>query len=55
LLKEAVGALQYADDSDGDIDFLVTQTLELIEEIVTNQNKKGHITFKNLLFFICFV
>ncbi|WP_318503087.1 hypothetical protein [Bacillus sp. T3] len=42
LLKKAIGAFQYADDSDGDIGYLVTETLELIQEIVTNQNEKSH-------------
>lgn len=36
LLKEAIGAFQYADDSGGDIGFLVSETLELIEEISTD-------------------
>ena len=36
LLKEAIGAIQYADDSNGDIGYLVTETLELIEEISTD-------------------
>ncbi|MDZ5473296.1 hypothetical protein SM124_16380 [Bacillus sp. 31A1R] len=35
LLEEAVGAFQYADDSDGDIGYLVSETLEFIGEIVT--------------------
>lgn len=34
LFEEAIGAFQYADDSDGDIGSLVDETLELIEEIV---------------------
>ena len=38
LLEEAIGAFQYADDSGGNIGFLVTETLEVIEEIATNGN-----------------
>ncbi|MDR7079845.1 uncharacterized protein (UPF0305 family) [Neobacillus niacini] len=38
LLEEAIGAFQYADDSSGDIGFLVTETLEVIEEIATSWN-----------------
>ncbi|WP_394234906.1 SWIM zinc finger domain-containing protein [Niallia oryzisoli] len=38
LLEEAIGAFQYADDSNGDIGFLVKETLEMIEEIATSQN-----------------
>lgn len=41
LLEEAIGAFQYADDSDGDIGFLVMRTLELIEEIAANCNERG--------------
>lgn len=36
LLQEAVEAFQYADDSNGNIGFLVTETIELIGEIVTD-------------------
>jgi uncharacterized Zn finger protein len=39
LLEEGIGAFQYADDSGGHIGFLVTETLELIEEIATNWNE----------------
>jgi hypothetical protein len=42
LLKEAIGAFQYADDSGGDIGFLVTETLELIEEISTDWDEIDH-------------
>lgn len=38
LLEEAIGAFRYADDSSGDIGFLVTETLEVIEEIATSWN-----------------
>jgi hypothetical protein len=41
LLEEAIGAFQYADDSGGDIGFLVTKTLELIEEMAANCNERG--------------
>jgi uncharacterized Zn finger protein len=34
VLEEAIDAFQYADDSDGDIGFFVTETINLIEEIV---------------------
>ena len=39
LLEEAIGAIQYADDSDGDIGGLITDSLQLISEIVTNVNE----------------
>jgi hypothetical protein len=39
LLEEGIGAFQYADDSGGDIGFLVTESLELIEEIATDWNE----------------
>ena len=53
LLEEAIGAIQYADDSDGDIGGLVTDSLQLISEIVTNvnendQDQKGEL-FEKLL------
>lgn len=35
LLEEAIDAFSYADDSNGDIGSLITETLELIEEIVS--------------------
>ncbi|AIS52840.1 SWIM zinc finger domain-containing protein [Thermoanaerobacter kivui] len=34
VLEEAVGAFQYADDSDGNIGFLVSETMEVIGDIV---------------------
>ncbi|MEH7246844.1 hypothetical protein V7114_08705 [Neobacillus niacini] len=42
LLNEGIGAFQYADDSGGHIGFLVTETLELIEEIATSWNGIGN-------------
>lgn len=42
LLEEAIEAFQYADDSSGDIGMLVTETLELIEEIATNGKDSSH-------------
>jgi len=38
ILNEAVGAFQYADDSNGDIGSLVTETIELIEEIAIDSH-----------------
>jgi hypothetical protein len=42
LLEEAIGAFQYADDSDGDIGFLVNETLELIEEVAVGGHQTAH-------------
>lgn len=42
LLGEAIGAFQYADDSGGDIGYLITETLELIGEIANNSIEMGH-------------
>jgi uncharacterized Zn finger protein len=37
LLNKAVGAFQYADDSDGEIGYLVSETIETIREIATEK------------------
>lgn len=42
LLDEAIGAFQYADDSGGDIGCLVTETLEIIEEIIDGREESAH-------------
>ena len=39
LLEEAICAFQYADDSDGDIGELVTESIQLISEIVASVNE----------------
>lgn len=43
LLEEAIAAFQYADDSGGDIGFLVTETLELLAEIATNGKENSQL------------
>lgn len=36
LLHEAINSFQYADDSDGDIDFLISETLDTIDLVTEN-------------------
>ncbi|MBB6447783.1 SWIM zinc finger family protein [Bacillus benzoevorans] len=38
VLEEALEAYQYTDDSDGDIEFLINETINLIEEMVMESN-----------------
>lgn len=42
LLEEAVKAFQYADDSNGDIGFLVTETLNVLGEIAIKAKEANH-------------
>ncbi|MEK4870268.1 SWIM zinc finger family protein [Niallia sp. FSL W8-1348] len=42
LLEEAIAAFQYADDSSGDIGYLVRETLELLAEMVTSRVGLDH-------------
>lgn len=53
LLEEAIGAFQYADDSNGNIGFLVGETLEVIEETVieaiTLESEQSGNLFEKLL------
>lgn len=53
LLEEAIGAFQYADDSNGDIGFLVDETLDAIEstviEAVTLEPEQSENLFGKLL------
>ena len=53
LLEETIGAFQYADDSDGDIGFLVEETLDAVEstfmEAVTLEPEQSENLFEKLL------
>lgn len=50
LLKEAIYAFQYADDSDGNIGFLVSNTLGAIEEIGSKGTVEEHAQIFDKLF-----
>ncbi|TKC16172.1 SWIM zinc finger family protein [Robertmurraya kyonggiensis] len=50
LLKEAIDAFQYADDSDGNIGYLVTNTLGAVEEIASRGTGVEHVQIFEKLF-----